>query len=148
VFRLLAHQIDSANAAELDRRVMEVASEMSRLNPDRNVIAASASAAAPIAQRFAERLAAMPYDQALVLRMLQQIPNDAETISLAGERVAEQAAMAMDSFYIAYSKNAKPSNAEEVRAAINVLFQQLENPSAYNADQFAAALRHVGTILR
>jgi len=148
VFRLLAKQINSADAAELDRRVLEVSVEMSKLNPNRNVVAAWASAAAPIAQRFAERLAAMQYDQALALRMLQQISGDAENISLAGERSAEQAAMAMDSFYIAYSKNAKPSNADEVRAAINVLFQQLENPSAYNADQFAAALRRIGTILR
>lgn len=148
VFRLLAEQIDSANARELDRRMSEVADEMSRLNPDRNATAASAAAAAPIAQRFADRLATMQYDQSIVLRMLRQIPDDAETISLAGERAAEQAAMAMDSFYIAYSKDAKPGNAEEVRAAINELFRELENPSAYNADQFAASLRRIGAILR
>jgi len=34
--------------------------------------------------------------------------------------------MALDSLYIAYSKEAKPANAAEVRAAINGLFQQLE----------------------
>lgn len=148
VFRLLAKQIDPANAQELDRRISEVSGEMSQLNPDRSAVAASASAAAPIAQRFAERLAAMQYDQALVLRMLHQISDDAEMISLADERAAEQAAMAVDSLYIAYSKDAKPGNAEGVRAAINVLFQQLENPSAYNADQFAASLRRIGTLLQ
>ena len=148
VFRLLAKQIDSANAQELDRRVSEVSDEMSKLNPDRNAVAASASAAAPIAQKLAERLAAMQYDQPLVLRTLHQISDDAETISLDGERSAEQAAMAMDSFYIAYSKSANPANADEVRAAINELFRELENPSAYNADQFAASLRRIGTILR
>lgn len=148
VFRLLAKQIDSTNAQELDRRLLEVSDEMSKLNPDRNAVAASASAAAPLAQRIADQLAAMQYEQALVLRMLQRIPEDAETISLADERAAEQAAMAMDSLYIAYSKNAKPSNSEEVRAAINVLFQQLENPSAYNADQFASSLRQIRAMLR
>jgi len=148
VFRLLAKQIDPANAQELDRRISEVSGEMSQLNPDRSAVAASAAAAAPIAQRFAERLAAMQYDQALVLRMLHQISDDAEMISLADERAAEQAAMAVDSLYIAYSKDAKPGNAEGVRAAINVLFQQLENPSAYNADQFAASLRRIGTLLQ
>jgi Cytochrome c554 and c-prime len=148
VFRLLAKQIDSADAQELDRRVLAVSDEMSKLNPDRNIVAASASAAGPLAQRIAERLAAMQYDQAIVLRMLQRIPDDAENIALADERAAEQAAMAMDSLYIAYSKDAKPSNAEEVRAAINELFQQLENPSAYNAEQFASSLRRIRTILR
>jgi hypothetical protein len=90
----------------------------------------------------------MPYDRAAVLRVLQLIPDDAETISLADERAAEQAAMAMDSLYIAYSKDAKPANAEEVRAIINGLYQQLENPSAYNADQFASSLRKIRALLR
>jgi hypothetical protein len=148
VFRLLAKQIDTANAEELDRRLLAVSGEMSKLNADRSVVMASASAAAPVAQRLAERLAVMQYDRAVVLRTLQNISEDAEDISLADERAAEQAAMAMDSLYIAYSKDAKPGNAGEVRAAINELFRQLENPSAYNADQFAASLRRIGPMLR
>jgi hypothetical protein len=148
VFRLLAKQIDTANAEELDRRLLAVSGEMSKLNADRSVVMASASAAAPVAQRLAERLAVMQYDRAVVLRTLQNISEDAEDISLADERAAEQAAMAMDSLYIAYSKDAKPGNADEVRAAINELFRQLENPSAYNADQFAASLRRIGPMLR
>ncbi len=147
VFRLLAKQVDSASAEELDRQLLAVSDEMSKLNPDRGVVASAATAAAPVAQRIAERLAAMPYDQAMALRMLQRITEDAENISLADERTAEQAAMALDSLYIAYSKDAKPGNAAEVRTAINGLFQQLENPSAYNADQFAAALRRIRAML-
>ena len=148
VFRLLAKQIDSAAGQDLDRQLLAVSDEMSKLNPDRNVVVAAATAAAPLAQRIAERLATMPYDQAVALRMLQRIPDDAENISLADERAAEQAAMAMDSLYIAYSKDAKPANAAEVRAAINGLFQQLENPSSYNADQFATALRRIRPMLQ
>jgi len=147
VFRLLAKQIDSANAQELDRQLLAVSDEMSKLNPDRNAVAAAAAAAAPLAQRIAERLATVQYDQAIALRMLQRIPDDAENIALADERAAEQAAMALDSLYIAYSKDAKPANAAEVRAAINGLFRQLENPSTYNADQFASALRQIRTML-
>src|SRR5712664_2810505 len=147
VFRLLAKQIDSANAQELDRQLLAVSDEMSKLNPDRSAVASAASAAAPLAQRIAERLATMQYDQAIALRMLQRIPDGAENIALADERAAEQAAMALDSLYIAYSKVAKPANAEEVHAAINALFQQLENPSSYNADQFAFSLRGIRTLL-
>ena len=148
VFRLLAKQIDSASGQELDRHLLAVSDEMSKLNPDRNAVAAAASAAVPLAQRIAERLATMQYDQAVTLRMLQRIPDDAENIALADERAAEQAVMALDSLYIAYSKDAKPANAAEVRAAINALFQQLENPSSYNADQFASALRRIRTLLQ
>ncbi|HEV2195197.1 MAG TPA: multiheme c-type cytochrome [Candidatus Acidoferrum sp.] len=148
VFRLLAKQVDSAHAQELDRQMLLVSDEMSKLNPDRNAAAAAASAAAPLAQRFAERLAAMQYDQAIALRMLQRIPDDAENIALADERAAEQATMALDSLYIAYSRETKPANAAEVRAAINGLFQQLENPSSYNADQFASSLRRIRSLLQ
>ena len=80
--------------------------------------------------------------------MLERITDDAENISLADERAAEQAAMAVDSLYIAYSKDAKPANSVEVRAVINLLFQQLENPSAYNADQFAPALRRIHNLIQ
>jgi len=85
----------------------------------------------------------MTYERGLVLRMMQSICDNAEPISLADERAAEQATMALDSLYIAYSKEAKPANASEVRASINGLFQQLENASAYNADTFAESLRRL-----
>jgi hypothetical protein len=148
VFRLLAQQMDSASAQELEKQLSAVSGEMSRLNPDRNTAASAASAAVPVAQRLAERLATMQYDQATTLQMLKRISDDAENIALADERAAEQAAMALDSLYIAYSRDAKPANAAEVRAAINGLFQQLENPSSYNADQFATALRKIRPILQ
>jgi hypothetical protein len=147
VFRILAKQIDAASAQELDKRLAAVSDEMSKLNPDRNAVSTAASAAAPVAQQFAERLAIMSYEPAIALRAMQGITQDAETISLGDERAAEQAAMALDSLYIAYSKQANPSNAPEVRAAINGLFQQLENPSAYNADQFASLLKRIHDLL-
>ena len=147
VFRILAAQVDSNAAAELDRNLSAVSAEMSKLNPDRDAVAAAASAAAPTAQRFAERLSAMSYDSALALKLLQRIADSADAIALADERAAEQATMALDSLYIAYSKNAAPPNAAEVRSSINGLFQQLENPSSYNADQFASALRKLRPLL-
>ena len=147
VFRHFAKQIDSGSAQELDRYMLTVSAEMSKLNPDRTVVANAALAAAPLAQRIAERMATMQYDQAITLRILQRICDDAEIIAISDERAALQATIAVDSLYIAYSKDTKPSNDAEVRAAINGLFQQLENPSAYNADQFASALRRIRPFL-
>jgi hypothetical protein len=147
VFRILARQVDPASAQELEKRLTTVSGEMSKPNPDRNAVAAAATSAAPVAQQFADRLSVMPYDSAIALRVMQGIAQDAETISLGDERAAEQAAMAMDSLYIAYSKQARPANAAEVRAVINGLFEQLEIPSAYNADQFASALKRIRELL-
>jgi hypothetical protein len=147
IFRLVAKQIDAASAQELEKQLGTVSQEMSKLNPDRNAAAAAASAAMPVAQRFAERLAAIQYDQATALALLRRITEEAESISLTDERAAEQAAMALDSLYICYSREAMPANSAEVRSAINGLFQQLENPSSYDADQFAAALRRIRALL-
>ncbi len=147
VFRLLAKQVDSASAQELDKHLMTVSTEMSRLNPDRNTVVAAASAAEPLAMHIAERLSTMQYDQAIALRMMQRITENADDIAVADERAAEQAAMALDSLYIAYSRAAKPANAAEVRGAINELFKQFEMPSNYNADQFASSLRRIGNLL-
>jgi hypothetical protein len=147
VFRVMARQVDSALAQELEKQLSAVAGEMSKLSPDRNAVSTAANSAAPIAQRFAERLATMSYEPASALRAMQGITQDAETIALGDERTAEQAAMALDSLYIAYSKQGSPGNANEVRAAINALFQQLENPSVYNADQFASALKRIRDLL-
>jgi hypothetical protein len=143
VFQVLAKQTDPATAQELEHQMAAVTVEMSKLAPDRTAVTAAASAAAPLAQRLAERLSTMQYDQAITLRLLQQISDDAEPIALADERAAEQATMAIDSLYIAYSKDTKPADAPQAHAAINALFQQLENPSSYNADQFAKSLRNL-----
>jgi hypothetical protein len=148
VFRILAKQVDAAGAQELDTQLTVVSKEMSKLNPDRANVNAAASSAAPIAQQFAQRLSNINYDQALALRAMQGITQDAENISLGDERTAEQAAMAIDSLYIAYSKQANPSNAAEVRAAINSLFSQLEIPSSYHADQFAASLKRIHDLIQ
>jgi len=84
----------------------------------------------------------------MTLRLLQRISSDADEISSEGERAAEQAAMAIDSLFIAYSRNEKPADAAGVRTAINGLFQQLENPSAYNPADFANQMRKVNSLLR
>lgn len=147
MFRILAKQVDAASAQELEQKLSPVEREMSKLNPDRSAVASAASAAAPVAQKLAEKLDAMSYDRALTLQTLRGITENADEIAIADERAAEQATMAVDSLYIAYSRDAKPANAAEVRAAINGLFQQLENPSAYNADQFAAALKRIRPLL-
>src|SRR5207247_6224103 len=53
IFRLLAKQMDTANAQELDRQMLHVSEEMSKINPDRSAVAAAASIAVPLAQRIA-----------------------------------------------------------------------------------------------
>src|ERR1700751_4117886 len=66
---------------------------------------------------------------------------------MQGQRDAEQSAMSLDSLFVAYKQNAKDANETELRESINGLFQQLDNPSAYNAPQFAAQMQKVSSVL-
>ncbi len=148
VFLHLAEAVDPAAAQDLAAKVAKVQAEMNKLNPDPSAVVAAAGAAAPVAQQFGAKLQTMSYDPAMAKRVMLAITGDAEKISYSGERCGEQAAMALDSLYIAYSKEAKAGDAADVRAAINVLFQQLENPSYYEPGAFSHQMEKVGSLIR
>lgn len=147
VFRELVRQADPETAQQVEARLSELTELMSRLDPNREAVASSAAAAGELAERLVRRMATLPYDQALTLRLLRAISSDADYISGQGERAAEQATMALDSLFIAYARNVKLGNESEVRATIQALFQQLQNPSDYNAFLFARQMRKVETLL-
>ena len=55
---------------------------------------------------------------------------------------------AIDSLFIAYTQNGNhPGNEPQIRAAIKGLFQQLENPSAYDGFKFAQGMRALNSLL-
>jgi len=148
VFQHLANAVDPAMGQDLAAKMAKVQTEMNKLNPNPDAVVAAASAAAPVAQKLADKLEGMSYDAALAKRVMASITGDAEHISYAGERCAEQAAMALDSLFIAYSKEAKAGDAADVRAGINSLLQQLENPSYFEPEPFAAQMRKIGALVR
>jgi hypothetical protein len=117
------------------------------LNSDRRQVAAEATSTSDLAGRLATRLNGMKFDQLQTLRLLKSIAEDGDVISSQGERAAEQATMALDSLFIAYTKNGKLANESQIRAGINSLFQQLDDPSAYNAFKFAAAMKSLNAFI-
>lgn len=148
VFRVLVRQVDPHVAEQLDAHLAKVAELMSRLNPDRDAVVSAANESARLTEAIVGRIETLPYDRAMTLRLLRGISGDADEIAGQGERAAEQAAMALDSLFVAYARNAKSGNEAEIRAAINGLFQQVENPSAYNQFQFAKQMKKVNGLLR
>jgi hypothetical protein len=148
VFRELTHQVDNEAAARLDEQVAQIAKMLSQLNPDRENVATAAASAATLSGQLVTRMETQLYDAAMTLRLLQRISGDAEEIANEGERAAEQAAMALDSLFICWSRNARPTNESENRATINGLFQQLEDPSAYNPADFTRQMRKINSLLK
>lgn len=148
VFRDLLREADPHAAETLEGNLTQLAREMSRLNPDRSSVAAEAGGSAEIAEGLIARLQGLSYDQALTLRLLRRISGDGEQISGQGERAAEQAVMALDSLFVAYTRNGNLPNQPGVRAAIDELFRMVENPSAYNQLTFAAGMRRINALLQ
>jgi hypothetical protein len=49
--------------------------------------------------------------------------------------------------FVAYERNEKFQNSAQLRIAINALFQDLQDPSAYAPARFAGKLRQVNALL-
>lgn len=148
VFRDVVHQMDGGNAESLDAEILRLSQLMSQLNPDRDAVATAAKSAANLAQELSVNISSAPYDPALTLRLLQKISADADGIAGQGEHAAAQAAMALQSLFVAYNRNGNLPNSSELRSTISGLFQQLENPSAYDPARFARQMRQVNALLR
>jgi Cytochrome c554 and c-prime len=148
VLRYVAHEVDSRDANQLDEGLAEISKLMSQLNPDRGAVEQDALRCFSLANGILYKLETSNYDRASTLRLLQKISGDAEEISGLCEQSAAQAAMAIQSLFVAYARDAKFQNAAELRAAITALFQQLENPSAYDPARFARQMQQVNALLR
>jgi cytochrome c554/c'-like protein len=147
VFRKIIQEADRGSAQQLQSEMSRVYSLVTALNSDRRQVASQASSTAETADRIAQRLAGMQFDQAMTMRLMKSIAGDADSIAAEGERSAEQGTMVLDSLFIAYSQNAHLGNEAQIKAAIHTLFQQLEDPSAYNGARFAREMKNLNSLL-
>jgi hypothetical protein len=147
VFRKVIQEADAGASQQLAGDLAKVYELVTSLKSDRQQVASQATSTAAIADRLAQRLNTMTFDQGMTLRLMKSICADGNAIAEQGERPAEQATMVLDSLFIAYTKNGKMANEAQLKASIHGLFQQLEDPSAYNGFQFAKSLRVVGGLL-
>ncbi|MFY9803444.1 MAG: multiheme c-type cytochrome [Candidatus Acidiferrales bacterium] len=148
IFHEVIFQADGENAAKLDSDLGRLSQLMSQLNPDRDAVAASANDCARLVGELSAKTNSMPNDSASTLRLLQKILGDEDNISGQGEHAAAQAAMAIQSLFVAYQRNQNLQNSAEIRAAISALFQDLQDPSAYDPARFAGKMRQVNALLR
>jgi hypothetical protein len=147
VFRVVAKDIDAAQSEKLEADLKQIYALTSALKSDAAEIASTAKSAAEISDALATRLNTMTFDRQRTGRLMHAITAEADSISNQGTRSAEQAAMSLESLFVAYYGTAAKQPAT-VKTALNGLFQQLENPSAYNGPRFAAQMRRVDAALR
>jgi hypothetical protein len=147
VFRYAAAETDAATASKLESEMATLSASMGQISGDREQVAASAGRAAGFAHTLAGALNSRSYDQAFTLRVMRKIAGDSSSISQQGQRAAGQAAMSLDSLFGVYKQNAKNVDEAQIKVAISGLFQQLDDPSAYNAPRFAAQMQKVSALL-
>ena len=147
VLRQVAREFDNAQAQQLQTQIDALYALVSALGSDRARVAVEATRAAALAAQLEQRVKSGVFDAALTRRLMKSVSGDGDYIAAQGERAAEQAAMALDSLFVTYSRNANVANPEQVRGAIQSLFRQLDNPSAYNAFNFARQMRVVNGML-
>lgn len=143
----IAREFDRTGAVQLQTSVINLYMLVGTIGNDRSQVAAEAAKVQALAAQLEAKVKAGTYDSALVRRLMKNISGDGEYIAMQGERAAEQAAMAIDSLFVAYSKNANIANAAQVRAAIQGLFREVQNPSGYNGFNFAQQMRAVNGLL-
>ena len=146
VFRDLVKQISPETGKQLDAGLDQVTGLVGSWE-DREQIAAAAKTASTLADQILQQVRHQQYDANLTTRVMQAIAGDGNSIAEQGERSAEQAAMALESLSLAYQRNEKTGNQPELRAALDRLFHQFDNPSAYNAPAFATEMQKLKPLL-
>ena len=135
---------DAKAAAELDEVMRTLARDAGRLRPNAgDVVALIARARNILDPAIARAVAAKP-DAAVAAKLFRAIAADAEAIAPRGERAAEQAAMALETLYLA---TAQPTEGGTARAAFDELFQQFQSPSAYDPRRFIAQVKKIEAAL-
>ena len=147
VARLIVRAADAGAGERFDADMTQLAFEMSKLQGDRTKIAGIAGGVNTLLDGVAARLAARPADAALTVEYMRGIVDEADRIAAFGERSAEQAAMSLEALFSGYRTATGADEDQAVRAALDRLFQQLENPSAYDPRRFAAELKRVGEVV-
>lgn len=145
VLRHIVQAVDPTAAPEFTAVIDQVSIAANANRRDPTQLAARATSLSEVAGKLAARLNTVRFDQAQTLRLLKSVSGDAG-LADQGERAAEQATMALDALFIAYTKAGRPANDAQIRSGINTLFQQLNDPSAYNAPKFAAAMKSLNLL--
>jgi hypothetical protein len=146
VFRILAKQVDPAANQQLDAQIQRVYEAASDWNGSRNDISEKALAASETANRLVAEVSQASFDQARAVGLLEGISSEAEAIANQDTRSAEQATMALDTIFLCYERQVGSRPA--VRSAIDALFKEVNDPSAYSAPRFSEQMHKLNAALR
>ena len=115
---------------------------------DKAKIAATAKSLAGAMNTQASKVAGRDYDAAATKKILTDLSSSGDAIGAIGPRAAEQAAMAMDRLYSAYSKSPGQKADKAASDALDKMFGTLDDPKKFDAKTFSAAAKSFGDTLK
>jgi len=108
---------------------------------DKAKIASTAKNLQSTMQAQAAKVANREYDAAQTKKLLGDLSAGGDTIGAVGMRAAEQAAMAMDRLYSAYSKSPGQKADPAAGKALDAMFATLDDPKKFDAKAFSGAAK-------
>ncbi|HEV2113190.1 MAG TPA: multiheme c-type cytochrome [Terriglobales bacterium] len=145
MLRLIAQQLAPGSAAQLERGFEDLFRVRSRAGAPKAEIAAAARKAASASDAMLQEITAANIDRPRTAQLMREIAANGPSLAAQDTRTAEQAAMALNSLFISYSKDG--AGDAGVRNAIDGLFRQLNDPSAYSAPRFREQMQRVSEAL-
>jgi len=115
---------------------------------DKAKIAATSKSLAAAMNTQAPKVAGRDYDAAATKKILTDLSSSGDAIGAIGPRAAEQAAMAMDRLYSAYSKSPGQKADKAASDALDKMFGTLDDPKKFDAKTFSAAAKSFGDTLK
>jgi hypothetical protein len=144
VLRHVLSVVSSAAQRDMELQVSQLKKSLESPVKDRVVTSAAAQAIAKLADQMVTTIEQNGFDQQAATATLRNITSDATNIAWTGMRAAEQATMSVDVLYNAV----RPGRADDpVQMQIGRLYELLQSQAQYNPDEFATALRRIGTLL-
>jgi len=115
---------------------------------DRTKISATAKTLQSSMSQQAPKMAAREFDQASTRKIMADIAAASDAIGATGLRAAEQAAMAMDRLYSAYSKAPGQKADKAVGDTLDRIFGTIEDPKKFDGKKFATEAKAFGAALK
>jgi hypothetical protein len=145
VLRIIVQETQPDLSANLEKGLTEVFRVTSDRRSNPKAIASAARQTATAADTLAQKLKTRGFQRDEALRILTALGRESERLSNMGPKTAEQATMAVQSLAVAAPN---PARQKDFDAALKVLYREIENPSNYNAGEFAEQFRRTVSVLR
>jgi hypothetical protein len=115
---------------------------------DKAKLASTAKNLQSTMQAQAAKMAAREFDAAQTKKLMNDLAGAGDAIGAAGMRAAEQAAMALDRLYSAYSKSPGQKSDPAAGKALDAMFATLDDPKKFDAKAFSGAAKTFNDTLK